>query len=33
MHPAGKATSTTPIASIFAWTVGLKYRGKFEYTP
>ena len=23
-------TSTNPIASIFAWTRGLKYRGKFD---
>jgi isocitrate dehydrogenase len=33
MHQAGKATSTNPIASIFAWTGGLKYRGKFDDTP
>ena len=33
MHEAGKATSTNPIASIFAWTGGLKYRGKFDDTP
>jgi isocitrate dehydrogenase len=33
MHQAGKATSTNPIASIFAWTGGLKYRGKFDGTP
>ncbi|MEO8175988.1 MAG: NADP-dependent isocitrate dehydrogenase [Sphingomicrobium sp.] len=33
MHQAGKATSTNPIASIFAWTGGLKYRGKFDNTP
>ena len=26
-------TSTNPIASIFAWTQGLKYRGKFDDTP
>jgi isocitrate dehydrogenase len=32
-HQAGKATSTNPIASIFAWTGGLKYRGKFDETP
>jgi isocitrate dehydrogenase len=32
-HQAGKATSTNPIASIFAWTGGLKYRGKFDDTP
>ena len=33
MHQQGKATSTNPIASIFAWTEGLKYRGKFDDTP
>ncbi len=32
-YQAGKATSTNPIASIFAWTGGLKYRGKFDETP
>ncbi len=32
-HQLGKATSTNPIASIFAWTGGLKYRGKFDDTP
>ncbi|GGN47171.1 isocitrate dehydrogenase [NADP] [Novosphingobium indicum] len=32
-HQAGKATSTNPIASIFAWTRGLAYRGKFDGTP
>ncbi|PVX29124.1 NADP-dependent isocitrate dehydrogenase [Sphingomonas pokkalii] len=32
-HQQGKATSTNPIASIFAWTGGLKYRGKFDGTP
>lgn len=32
-HQAGKATSTNPIASIFAWTRGLIYRGKFDNTP
>ncbi|MGC1470824.1 MAG: NADP-dependent isocitrate dehydrogenase [Sphingorhabdus sp.] len=32
-HQAGKATSTNPIASIFAWTGGLKFRGKFDDTP
>lgn len=29
----GKETSTNPIASIFAWTQGLRYRGKFDNTP
>ncbi|OAO01169.1 NADP-dependent isocitrate dehydrogenase [Parasphingorhabdus sp.] len=32
-HQQGKATSTNPIASIFAWTRGLIYRGKFDDTP
>lgn len=32
-HQQGKATSTNPIASIFAWTGGLKNRGKFDGTP
>ncbi|MFQ3666847.1 MAG: NADP-dependent isocitrate dehydrogenase, partial [Sphingomonadaceae bacterium] len=29
----GKATSTNPIASIFAWTGGLRHRGKLDGTP
>jgi isocitrate dehydrogenase len=29
-YQKGKETSTNPIASIFAWTQGLKYRGKFD---
>ncbi|MCB1590858.1 MAG: NADP-dependent isocitrate dehydrogenase [Alphaproteobacteria bacterium] len=29
-HQQGKPTSTNPIASIFAWTSGLKYRGQFD---
>ncbi len=29
----GQETSTNPIASIFAWTRGLYYRGKFDDTP
>ncbi|MBV8688448.1 NADP-dependent isocitrate dehydrogenase [Bradyrhizobium sp.] len=33
MHQQGKATSTNPIASIFAWTGGLKFRGRFDGTP
>jgi isocitrate dehydrogenase len=33
MHQQGKPTSTNPIASIFAWTRGLKYRGEFDNTP
>ncbi|HEX6198526.1 MAG TPA: NADP-dependent isocitrate dehydrogenase [Jiangellaceae bacterium] len=32
-HQQGKATSTNPIASIFAWTRGLAYRGKMDNTP
>ena len=32
-HQAGKETSTNPIASIFAWTQALHYRGKFDNTP
>ncbi|MCB9983843.1 MAG: NADP-dependent isocitrate dehydrogenase [Rhodospirillales bacterium] len=32
-HQKGKPTSTNPIASIFAWTRGLKYRGGFDGTP
>ena len=30
---AGKATSTNPIASIFAWTQGLAHRAKLDNTP
>jgi isocitrate dehydrogenase len=32
-HQKGNKTSTNPIASIFAWTRGLYYRGKFDATP
>lgn len=32
-HQKGNKTSTNPIASIFAWTQGLAYRGKFDATP
>ncbi|MBM3720506.1 MAG: NADP-dependent isocitrate dehydrogenase [Actinobacteria bacterium] len=32
-HQAGKATSTNPIASIFAWTQGLQHRAKLDSTP
>jgi isocitrate dehydrogenase len=32
-HQAGKATSTNPIASIFAWTQGLEHRAKLDKTP
>jgi len=33
LHEQGKETSTNPIASIFAWTRGLTYRGQFDETP
>src|SRR5258708_11824796 len=33
LHQQGKETSTNPIASIFAWTRGLNYRGEFDNTP
>jgi isocitrate dehydrogenase len=32
-HQQGKATSTNPIASIFAWTRGLSARGRMDDTP
>jgi len=32
-HQAGKATSTNPIASIFAWTRGLSHRAKLDNNP
>ena len=32
-HQKGRETSTNPIASIFAWTRGLQYRGQFDHTP
>jgi isocitrate dehydrogenase len=32
-HQKGKETSTNPIASIFAWTCGLRYRARFDNTP
>jgi isocitrate dehydrogenase len=32
-HQKGKETSTNPIASIFAWTSALRYRGQFDNTP
>jgi isocitrate dehydrogenase len=32
-HQQGKPTSTNPIASIYAWTGGLKHRGKLDNTP
>jgi isocitrate dehydrogenase len=33
MHQQGKKTSTNPIASIFAWTRGLSFRGKLDNNP
>ncbi|MBC8267789.1 MAG: NADP-dependent isocitrate dehydrogenase [Rhodospirillaceae bacterium] len=33
MHQQGRETSTNPIASIFAWTRALHYRGEFDSTP
>lgn len=33
LHQEGKPTSTNPIASIFAWTQGLTFRGRFDDTP
>ncbi len=32
-HQAGRPTSTNPIASIYAWTGGLKHRGALDATP
>src|ERR1700748_728674 len=32
-HQQGKATSTNPVASIFAWTRGLEHRGTLDNTP
>ncbi|MBS3962476.1 MAG: NADP-dependent isocitrate dehydrogenase [Sandarakinorhabdus sp.] len=32
-HQQGRQTSTNPIASIFAWTGGLKHRGKLDDQP
>ncbi len=32
-HQQGRPTSTNPIASIFAWTRGLAYRGRMDDTP
>ena len=32
-HQKGNPTSTNPIASIFAWTGGLRHRGKLDNTP
>ena len=33
LHQQGQETSTNPIASIFAWTRGLYFRGRFDDTP
>lgn len=33
LHQQGKPTSTNPIASIYAWTRGLAFRGKLDHTP
>ncbi|MGM0560670.1 MAG: NADP-dependent isocitrate dehydrogenase [Pseudomonadota bacterium] len=33
LHQEGKETSTNPIASIFAWSRGLFYRGTFDESP
>ena len=33
MHQQGRVTSTNPIASIFAWSQALKYRGQMDDTP
>jgi isocitrate dehydrogenase len=32
-HQKGNKTSTNPIASIYAWTQGLTYRGRMDNTP
>nr|MBP8211874.1 hypothetical protein [Ilumatobacteraceae bacterium] len=32
-HQKGNKTSTNPIASIYAWTQGLTYRGRMDGTP
>jgi isocitrate dehydrogenase len=32
-HEKGKATSTNPVASIFAWTRGLAHRARLDKTP
>jgi len=33
LYQQGKETSTNPIASIYAWTRALHYRGQFDDTP
>jgi isocitrate dehydrogenase len=32
-HQAGRETSTNPVASIFAWSRAVYYRGLFDATP
>jgi isocitrate dehydrogenase len=32
-HQKGQSTSTNPIASIYAWTRGLEFRGKLDNNP
>lgn len=32
-HQKGEATSTNPLATIFAWSGALRYRGQFDKTP
>lgn len=32
-YQKGKETSTNPIASIYAWTRGLKHRAELDNTP
>ena len=32
-HQKGQATSTNPVASIYAWTRGLEHRAKLDNTP
>ncbi len=32
-HQKGEATSTNPLATIFAWSGALRYRGQFDDTP
>jgi isocitrate dehydrogenase len=32
-HQKGNKTSTNPVASIYAWTGGLKHRGKLDNNP
>ena len=32
-HQAGRETSTNPVASLFAWTRAIYYRGLFDATP